>query len=1149
MDANHTKARGSPRTRGIQFCCGCRCTHLSCCETSHPNTNTMPVLVSRKTHGNSNPPADTVRPSGGHQPSQTSPRGLARRRCPFLPHRESEAHCGDASSDAPAPVLNFPPRQCRPPGLRRLASWPFPLVVGATTGVCRHMFLEPTTEEKGATRLELKAAKHSAAAEAGSLGNSSLGTDRHRAESPQLSARLTCYDVSPRNVADTPAVPRDSAAAFRGKPRSSSCPCLPCFVRGKATSSLSELSASLPHTECSRPHNASHLSLRPVSCYDLTSASNQSRRRSCRGVFCCPEDLLVTSPVVAEKVASLGSLPATRGATQRVRESKPDQRKCSVAADTGDTGRICVRHRTAQEDRVRCCRSSASYHLPPRVSVGVPSVAIRMGFRWCRCPCSSPPRPCHVGKGSFRSSFCARSVAPCACVPRPARVQRRQEFMCLQKARAVSTHKCCCHKAASDASWAEPALLPAYMNQFRCSQQHAVYTTFPLSRVSSRPGRHQCASSIGSCSTPWRPVEPAWAAELPVRKVNHTVPSRVKALTPTPSPTRGNELRLGFFSSYGRSSSSSFRKHYKPAPAFVLYPPQSPPCPSTALAFHLLEQLRRDDMSLRCAVDIGGTLAKVVFVTDERNPRFLSRRRIPSEWGGMGLDSLFDSKSPGRPFYGRHAAASLAFRGQPHAKQWQYSIDIPGFSNSRSGDISPATEASENLFLPNVGSCQREKLRLSKTESPAEKASEVREECDLLFTSRFRTHGDTSSNADPGSSSDRSAPGGLAEGDSLLSAPPAQALERNEVASQFSCRDRLVIPVEESPSPKGTGKSAPSREGSVRTAGASLSSAFSPSWHCEISGDTKKGTDSPWSASSCLPLGNSWHVTRNGGHVLEQRLGASLDIRATPHHVIHFTYFRTKDVGSLIHFLKAYGFAQKGGVLRATGGGAHKFSHLLSERLGVRLKKLDEMESIMKGLVCLASSTDSVFRFDLESKKRMHVHVTNPLYPFLVVNIGSGVSILKASSPTSFVRVTGTCIGGGTVLGLARLLFHAKTFKEVVKLSQKGTDFLDLKVGDLFGDAAGSRCLPADTLASSFGRLYLMSFHEDGKLSRKNLRKEDIARSLIHMDFFCRKVYQQSRVHDGVDYARRELLHAPVRPASQGDSADEHDARDKRACS
>lgn len=45
---------------------------------------------------------------------------------------------------------------------------------------------------------------------------------------------------------------------------------------------------------------------------------------------------------------------------------------------------------------------------------------------------------------------------------------------------------------------------------------------------------------------------------------------------------------------------------------------------------------------------------------------------------------------------------------------------------------------------------------------------------------------------------------------------------------------------------------------------------------------------------------------------------------------------------------------------------------------------------------------------------------------------------MQAKSASSFVRVTGTCIGGGTVLGLARLLFHAKSFRQVVRLSERG---------------------------------------------------------------------------------------------------------------
>ena len=36
------------------------------------------------------------------------------------------------------------------------------------------------------------------------------------------------------------------------------------------------------------------------------------------------------------------------------------------------------------------------------------------------------------------------------------------------------------------------------------------------------------------------------------------------------------------------------------------------------------------------------------------------------------------------------------------------------------------------------------------------------------------------------------------------------------------------------------------------------------------------------------------------------------------------------------------------------------------------------------------------------------------LYPYLVVNIGSGVSIVKVDGPTAFTRVSGTALGPST---------------------------------------------------------------------------------------------------------------------------------------
>jgi len=55
-----------------------------------------------------------------------------------------------------------------------------------------------------------------------------------------------------------------------------------------------------------------------------------------------------------------------------------------------------------------------------------------------------------------------------------------------------------------------------------------------------------------------------------------------------------------------------------------------------------------------------------------------------------------------------------------------------------------------------------------------------------------------------------------------------------------------------------------------------------------------------------------------------------------------------------------------------------------------------------------------------------------------LVNVGSGVSILRVDNPTSYERVSGSSIGGGTFWGLAKMLTDIKDFDVVQKMSEKG---------------------------------------------------------------------------------------------------------------
>ena len=62
------------------------------------------------------------------------------------------------------------------------------------------------------------------------------------------------------------------------------------------------------------------------------------------------------------------------------------------------------------------------------------------------------------------------------------------------------------------------------------------------------------------------------------------------------------------------------------------------------------------------------------------------------------------------------------------------------------------------------------------------------------------------------------------------------------------------------------------------------------------------------------------------------------------------------------------------------------------------------------------------------------------LYPYLLVNIGSGVSMLKVAGDGQYERVSGSSLGGGTFWGLCRLLTKCRGFDEMLELSMRGNN-------------------------------------------------------------------------------------------------------------
>jgi type II pantothenate kinase len=153
---------------------------------------------------------------------------------------------------------------------------------------------------------------------------------------------------------------------------------------------------------------------------------------------------------------------------------------------------------------------------------------------------------------------------------------------------------------------------------------------------------------------------------------------------------------------------------------------------------------------------------------------------------------------------------------------------------------------------------------------------------------------------------------------------------------------------------------------------------------------------------------------------------------------------------------------RQGVKIMATGGGAHKFYELFKDTLRVEVRREDEMACLIEGLKFITLIPDEVYYFSDElihsaskfpsSTPKLppptrgpgaelerpgpnppEYGVTfesnpTPQFPCLLVNIGSGVSIIKVDEDGNFERVSGTSLGGGTLWGLLSLLTPATTF-------------------------------------------------------------------------------------------------------------------------
>uniref|UniRef100_A0AAG5DS34 pantothenate kinase n=1 Tax=Anopheles atroparvus TaxID=41427 RepID=A0AAG5DS34_ANOAO len=209
---------------------------------------------------------------------------------------------------------------------------------------------------------------------------------------------------------------------------------------------------------------------------------------------------------------------------------------------------------------------------------------------------------------------------------------------------------------------------------------------------------------------------------------------------------------------------------------------------------------------------------------------------------------------------------------------------------------------------------------------------------------------------------------------------------------------------------------------------------------------------------------------------------------------LHFIRFPTSEMLSFLRLAKSKGMAQLVTTICATGGGAYKFEEDFRMLVNMKLAKFDELDALIKGILFTETHNKCECYYwenanEISSTKKQF-DFSQP-YPFILVNVGSGVSVLAVRGPDNYKRISGTSLGGGTFLGLCCLLTGCETFEEAIQLATTGDHKkVDKLVKDIYGGDYERFGLPGELVASSFGQMHLQE-------RRASVSKEDLAHAIL----------------------------------------------------
>lgn len=149
-----------------------------------------------------------------------------------------------------------------------------------------------------------------------------------------------------------------------------------------------------------------------------------------------------------------------------------------------------------------------------------------------------------------------------------------------------------------------------------------------------------------------------------------------------------------------------------------------------------------------------------------------------------------------------------------------------------------------------------------------------------------------------------------------------------------------------------------------------------------------------------------------------------------------------------------------------TGVGA---SHVKSSLYGLKCQRVAEFDSIGRGGTYLSGLSEA-----------------------LVVSMGTGTAMVHARADGTMKYLGGTGVGGGTLLGLSKLLLNVESIRHLEQLAEQGSlDNIDLRIKDMTATNSLTQ-LEGDLTAANFGKLSDLATKDDVALGIMNLIFETV---------------------------------------------------------